>query len=210
LWMTDGYQRHFRHLWSGDATRHDPWDASYRTEAAHYPGSTMCSAFRTFQGWTALSAMRHDQGVLHTVPIARAISYLMMRPLLDDVEPEDLCGVRINHAFAARQRWHGWLLEARAGIPDVEPGDTVWWHCDMIHSVAPVEDQQGWGNVMYIPAAPWCPPNAAYATSVFQALKTGTSPPDFPEEHYERNWTNRGTDDDLNEVGRASVGLSPG
>ena len=89
LWMTDGYQRHFRHLWSGDATRHDPWDASYRTEAAHYPGSTMCSAFRTFQGWTALSAMRHDQGVLHTVPIARAISYLMMRPLLDDVEPED-------------------------------------------------------------------------------------------------------------------------
>ena len=35
-------------------------------------------------------------------------------------------------------------------------GDTVWWHSDMIHSVAPV---QGWGNVMYIPAAPWCPRN---------------------------------------------------
>jgi hypothetical protein len=77
----------------------------------------------------------------------------------------------------------------------------------MIHSVAPVEDQQGWGNVMYIPASPWCTPNAAYATSVLQALKTGTSPPDFPEEHYERNWTNRCTVDDLNEVGRASVGL---
>ena len=78
----------------------------------------------------------------------------------------------------------------------------------MIHSVAPVEDQQGWGNVMYIPAAPWCPRNAAYATSVLQALKTGTSPLDFPEEHYERDWTNRFTVDDLNELGRASVGLS--
>jgi Protein of unknown function (DUF1479) len=34
------------------------------------------------------------------------------------------------------------------GIPDVTAGDSVWWHVDMIHSVAPVEDQQGWGNVM--------------------------------------------------------------
>ena len=29
------------------------------------------SAFRTFQGWTALSDMDHDQGVLHAVPIPR-------------------------------------------------------------------------------------------------------------------------------------------
>ena len=207
LWMTEGYQQHFRHLWNGEPLLHDPWDASYRTEAAHYPGSTMCSAFRTFQGWTALSAMRHDQGVLHTIPIARAISYLMMRPLLDDVDPDDLCGVRLNRAFPANDRWHSWLLEARAGIPDVEPGDTVWWHSDMIHSVAPVHDQQGWGNVMYIPATPWCTPNAAYASAVLQALKTGMSAPDFPGEHYERDWVGRFTIDDLNEVGRASVGL---
>ena len=54
LWMTEGYQQHFRHLFNGDFAAHDPWDASYRTEAKQYPGSTMCSAFRTFQGWTAL------------------------------------------------------------------------------------------------------------------------------------------------------------
>ena len=56
LWMTEGYQQHFRHLFDGDVAAYDPWDAAYRTEAAQYPGSTMCSAFRTFQGWTALSA----------------------------------------------------------------------------------------------------------------------------------------------------------
>ena len=207
MWMAEGYQRHFQHLWDGDATRHDPWDASYRTEAAHYPGSTMCSAFRTFQGWTALSDMRHDQGVLHTVPIAKAIAYLMMRPLLDDVEPEDLCDVRLNRAIPVSERWHGWLLEARAGIPDIEPGDTVWWHCDMVHSVAPVENQQGWGNVMYIPATPWCTPNAAHASTSLRALELGLSASDFPAEHYERAWVGRFTINDLNETGRVSVGL---
>ena len=62
LWMTEGYQRHFRHLFDGNVAAYDPWDAAYRTEAAQYPGSTMCSAFRTFQGWTALSEMRARPG----------------------------------------------------------------------------------------------------------------------------------------------------
>ncbi|MET1088172.1 MAG: YbiU family protein [Arthrobacter sp.] len=32
---------------------------------------------------------------------------------------------------------------------DVEPGDSVWWHSDLIHSVEPVEPvehQKGWGT----------------------------------------------------------------
>jgi hypothetical protein len=44
-------------------------------------------------------------------------------------------------------------MEALSRIPDIRAGDSVWWHCDMIHSVAPVENQQGSGNVIYIPAA---------------------------------------------------------
>ena len=69
---------------------YDPWDAAHRTAGPQYPGSTMCSAFRTFQGWTALSDMDHDQGVLHTVPIPEAMAYLMLRPLLADV-PTTTC-----------------------------------------------------------------------------------------------------------------------
>ncbi len=45
-------------------TAGNPWDPAYRTAGPQYPGTTMCSAFRTFQGWTALSDMAHDQGVL--------------------------------------------------------------------------------------------------------------------------------------------------
>ena len=208
LWMTRAYQRAFRHLFDGSVERYDPWDAAHRTAGPQYPGSTMCSAFRTFQGWTALSDMDHDQGVLHTVPIPEAMAYLMLRPLLPDVPDDDMCGVTVNQVFPAGHEWHAPLLEALTGIPDVRAGDSVWWHCDMIHSVAPVESQRGWGNVMYIPAAPWCPRNEAYAAKVRDAFAQGESPADFPAEHYERSWPDRFHPADLNEIGRRGLGLA--
>ena len=208
LWMTRAYQRAFRHLFDGTVEQYDPWDAAHRTAGPQYEGTTMCSAFRTFQGWTALSDMDHDQGVLHTVPIPEAMGYLMLRPLLDDVADDDMCGVTVNQTFPASASWHPLLLEALSGIPDVKAGDSVWWHCDMIHSVAPVTGQQGWGNVMYIPAAPWCPRNERYAASVRDAFLTGTSPADFPAEDYERNWPDRFGPDRLNDIGRRGLGLA--
>ncbi len=207
LWMTRAYQQAFRHLFDGTVEQYDPWDAAYRTAGPQYPGTTMCSVFRTFQGWTALSDMAHDQGVLHTVPIPGAMAYLMLRPLLPDVPDDDMCGVTLNRTFPVTEQWHPLLRRALTGIPDVRAGDTVWWHCDLIHSVAPVEDQQGWGNVMYIPAAPWCPRNERYAARVRAAFDAGSSPDDFPAEHYERDWAGRFTAADLNETGRRGLGL---
>jgi hypothetical protein len=205
LWMTAAYQKAFRHLFDGSVEHYDPWDAAYRTDGPQYPGSTMCSVFRTFQGWTALSDMDHDQGVLHTVPIPEAMAYLMLRPLLDDVPDDDMCGVTVNQVFPAGNKWHPDLIAALSGIPSVEAGDSVWWHCDMIHSVAPVENQKGWGNVMYIPAAPWCPRNEAYAAEVREAFLSGASPSDFPAEHYEKDWPDRFPPSQLNETGRRGL-----
>jgi hypothetical protein len=207
LWMAEAYQRAFRHLFDGTVENYDPWDAAYRTCGPQYPGSTMCSVFRTFQGWTALSDMDHDQGVLHTVPIPEAMGYLMLRPLLADVPEDDMCGVTVDQVFPASEKWHSLLLQAVSGIPDVQAGDSVWWHCDMIHSVAPVRNQRGWGNVMYIPAAPWCARNEAYAASVREAFRTGASPSDFPAEDYESDWPNRFGFDELNAVGRKGLGI---
>ncbi|HJY96199.1 MAG TPA: DUF1479 domain-containing protein [Streptosporangiaceae bacterium] len=207
LWMTQAYQRAFRHLFDGTVEAYDPWDAAYRTAGPQYPGTTMCSAFRTFQGWTALSDMAHDQGVLHTVPIPEAMGYLMLRPLLSDVPDDDMCGVTTNKVFPVSDTRHPLLLEALTGIPDIRAGDSVWWHCDMIHSVAPVQNQRGWGNVMYIPAAPWCPRNERYAAAVREAFITGASPSDFPAENYERDWPNRFQPGDLNQTGRRGLDL---
>ena len=207
LWMTEAYQQAFRHLFDGSVEEYDPWDAAHRTAGPQYPGSTMCSVFRTFQGWTALSDMDHDQGVLFTVPIPEAMAYLMLRPLLSDVADDDMCGVTVNQAFPANDTWHPLLLQAVTGIPDVRAGDSVWWHADMVHGVDPVTDQKGWGNVMYIPAAPWCPRNENYAGSVSEAFRTGSSPSDFPAEHYERTWPNRFPVEGLNATGRRGLGL---
>jgi Gig2-like len=209
LWMKREYQQAFRHVFDGSIEEFDPWDAAYRTDGSQYPGTTMTSVFRTFQGWTALSDMDADQGVLHAVPIPEAIAYLLLRPLLDDVPEDDMCGVSLSRTFPITERWHRLLLDGMSGIPDVRAGDSVWWHGDMVHSVAPVTNQRGWGNVMYIPAAPWCARNERYARSVLSAFETGSSPDDFPAEHYERTWSNRFRVDDLNDYGRRSLGLRP-
>jgi hypothetical protein len=208
LWMTSAYQRAFRHLFDGTVEQYDPWDAAYRTSGPQYESTTMCSVFRTFQGWTALSDMAHDQGVLFTVPIPEAMAYMMLRPLLSDVPEDDMCGVTVGQVFPVNEHWHPLLVRAFAGIPDIQAGDSVWWHADVIHGVAPVEDQEGWGNVMYIPAAPWCPRNEEYAPRVRDAFLAGDSPSDFPEENYERSWPDRFAVADLNETGRRGLGMA--
>ena len=103
------------------------------------------------------------------------------------------------------EKWHPLLIEALTSIPALEAGDSVWWHCDVIHSVAPVDNQQGWGNVMYIPAAPMRE-NLAYAKKVKEALETGASPGDFPREDYEKR-QDRFTVNDLNIHGKRALGM---
>ncbi len=208
-WLLPAYQRVFRHVYAGNWSEYDPWDGAYRTEVREYPSTVMCSAFRSFQGWTALSDMPPDQGVLHTVPIPSAMAYLLLRALQDDVAEDDLCGAVNGQALAVTVRHHAVLLPALTPIPAVEPGDTVWWHADMIHSVGAVTGQRGWANVMYIPAAPYCEKNAAYAQACGEAFLTGASPGDFAAEDVETGWTGRATVDDLSETGRKQLGLEP-
>lgn len=207
-WLTPAYQDVFRHVFRGNVDDYDPWDAAHRPDVDEYEGgTTMCSMFRTFQGWTALSDMQHDQGVLHVVPIPEAMAYILLRALQPDVPDDELCGVTPKQVLPVSERWHPLLMRALTPIPDLRAGDSVWWHCDVVHSVAPVTDQQGWGNVMYIPAAPLCDKNRAYSAALAARLESGESPSDFPEEHYERDWADRFRARDLNDIGRRGLGI---
>ncbi|MGF6436220.1 hypothetical protein ABIC80_001871 [Kosakonia sp. 1610] len=208
-WLLPAYQRVFTNVFNGNLDQYDPWDAAHRTEVEEYTveNTTKCSVFRTFQGWTALSDMIAGQGLLHVVPIPEAMAYILLRPLLDDVPEDELCGVAPGRVLPVSEKWHPLLMEALSSIPALEAGDSVWWHCDVIHSVAPVENQQGWGNVMYIPAAPLCEKNLAYARTVKIALEQGASPGDFPREDYERDWSGRFTLADLNGHGKRALGM---
>ncbi|MBP2199523.1 DUF1479 domain-containing protein [Pantoea cypripedii] len=209
-WLLPAYQQVFRNIFNNQFADYDPWDAAHRTEVDEYDvaNTTKCSAFRTFQGWTALSDMETGQGLLHVVPVPEAMAYVLLRPLLSDVPEDELCGVAPGKVLPISQQWHPDLIAGLSSIPPLQAGDSVWWHCDVIHSVAPVESQQGWGNVMYIPAAPLCDKNLRYAEKVANALDFGISPPDFPREDYERDWQERFTTADLNAIGKRSLGLA--
>lgn len=209
-WLHPAYLKVFDNIYRNDFKAYDPWDAAYRTEVDEYAyqNTVKCSAFRTFQGWTALCDMKANQGVLHTLPIPKAMAYLLLRPLLNDVPEDELCGVMPGKVLPVSKQWHPLLVEGLSPIPDVEAGDSVWWHCDVIHSVAPVLNQQGWGNVMYVPAAPMCPKNRRYAKDVFDAFAVGASPSDFPREDYEKHWKGRFSVDELNEIGRLGLNVA--
>lgn len=208
-WLLPAYQQVFASVFNGDIEQYDPWNAAHRTEVEEYTvdNTTKCSVFRTFQGWTALSDMIPGQGLLHVVPIPEAMAYVLLRPLLSDVPEDELCGVAPGKVLPISERWHPLLMRALTSIPALEAGDSVWWHCDVIHAVAAVDNQQGWGNVMYIPAAPMCEKNLAYAHKVKQALEQGASPGDFPRENYESDWSGRFTLSDLNIHGRRALGI---
>ncbi|WP_320709110.1 DUF1479 domain-containing protein [Enterobacter sp. 302C9] len=208
-WLLPAYQQVFARVFDGNVEKYDPWNAAHRTEVEEYTvdNTTKCSVFRTFQGWTALSDMIPGQGLLHVVPIPEAMAYILLRPLLDDVPEDELCGVAPGRVLPVSEKWHPLLIETLTSIPALDAGDSVWWHCDVIHSVEPVENQQGWGNVMYIPAAPMCEKNLAYAKKVKEALETGASPGDFPREDYEKSWQDRFTVNDLNIHGKRALGM---
>lgn len=206
-WLTPAYQKVFRHVFSGNLDAYDPWDGAWRSEVSEYDSPRRCSAFRTFQGWTAMSDMSPSEGVLHTLPIASAMTYKLLRALQDDTADDELCGATLAQTLPANEKWHPDLIDGMTPIPAVEPGDTVWWHGDLIHSVGPVVDQQGWGNVMYIPASPWCEKNAAYARKCGEDFLRGTSPSDFAHEDYEVDWTGRAALSDLNERGLAQLDI---
>ena len=195
-------------MFDGDWRSYDAWDGAYRTDVDEFTSTVMCSAFRTFQGWTALSDMQPDEGVLNVVPIPHAMAYMLLRALQDDVDDDDLCGAANGQALPITEEFHSILLPALSPIPAVEPGDTVWWHGDLIHSVAcKVEDRTVGCIVALHPATPGCAKNDAYAASCGTAFVDGRSPSDFAAEDYEVTWSGRPSPSDLSELGRSQLQL---
>ena len=206
-WLDPAYQRIYGAIFEGHWQDYDPWLARYRGQTREFASPAVCSMLRTFQGWTALTRQGPNDGTLSLIPIAKSIAYFLTRALQDDVGPDDLCGAEPGRALGATQRWHGDILDALISIPEVGPGDTVWWHPDVIHSVADEHKGQDFANVIYIGATPKCPKNEAYAKRQAQHFLAGRSAPDFAAEDYEIDFEGRATLDDLTDLGRAQMAL---
>jgi hypothetical protein len=207
-WLDPAYAEVYREVFAGNWRAYDPFDGAFRAQTEEIPSPAVCSAFRTFQGWTALTRQGPGDGTLQLLPIARAIVYLLLRPLAKDVPDDDLCGAKPGRALSLVEQWHALLKPAITPIPVVEPGDTVWWHSDIIHAVEDHHKGSGYSNVIYIGAAPYCAKNAAYLERQKVAFLSGASAPDFSAENFETEFEGRATPDDLTELGKRQMGLT--
>ncbi|MGF6444297.1 DUF1479 domain-containing protein [Paraburkholderia youngii] len=206
-WLDDNFRRVYRHVFSGEWRQYDAFDAAWRPQAREIRSPTVCSMFRTFQGWTALTPQGPGDGTLQLVPIASAMVYVLLRALQDDVADDDLCGAMPGRALSIDAKWHAPLHEAMSSIPLMQAGDTVFWHSDVIHAVEDAHRGTGYSNVMYIAAAPGCAKNDEYLKRQLPTFLRGESPPDFPADNFETDFVGRATGASLTDLGKTQLGF---
>jgi hypothetical protein len=207
-WLDENFRKVYRHVFSGNWQEYDAYDAAYRPEAREVASPAVCSMFRTFQGWTALTRQGKGDGTLQLIPIANSMVYVLLRALQDDVPEDDLCGAAPGRALSINPQYHSLLIEALSSIPLMQPGDTVFWHSDVVHAVENEHKGSGYSNVMYISSTPGCAKNTAYLAKQAPTFLSGRTPPDFAPDDFEVDFKGRGTVADLTPLGRSQLGLS--
>ena len=70
-WLDENFRKVYRHVFSGNWRDYNAYDAAYRPEAREVPSPAVCSMFRTFQGWTALTRQGKGDGTLQLIPDRR-------------------------------------------------------------------------------------------------------------------------------------------
>ncbi|MGA8595143.1 MAG: YbiU family protein [Bryobacteraceae bacterium] len=208
-WLEPNFQTVYRHVFSGDWRKYNAFDAAWRPDVQEFPSPAVCSMFRTFQGWTALTRQGQGDGTLQLIPIANSMVYILLRALQDDVPETELCGAKPGRALSVEPEWHSLLLEGLTSIPLMQPGDTVFWHSDVVHAVENEHKGNGYSNVMYIAATVGCEKNSAYLAKQAPAFLSGKTPPDFAPDNFEVDFRGRATEADLTPLGRNQMGLPP-
>jgi uncharacterized protein DUF1479 len=196
----------YRHVFGGDLDKYDPFEAWGRTEIQEIPSPAVCRMFRTFQGWTALTRQGPNDGTLQLLPVADAMPWMLLRALQDDVPEDELCGAAACRAMVINRQYHSLLLEGYGSIPLMQPGDTIFWHPDVLHGVEDAHRGDGYSSVMYIAPAPDCDKNRQYAHLQRAAFEAGLSAPDFAPDNFEVDFRGRFTRADLSPLGLRVMG----
>ncbi|KIY65448.1 DUF1479-domain-containing protein [Cylindrobasidium torrendii FP15055 ss-10] len=213
-WEDPTFRSSFHDILSGEWRKHDAFNLGGRITARHsmYRRPNQASIFRSFQGWLAMSPIAPTQGTLKVFPdILLSNAYLILRPFFRPVENSNEIDVLnaenwkfdiSSPDFAGLTKtvggWHGprptpelhphmRLEEAMTSMPAVNPGDTVWWHCDMVHSVEEEHTGDNDSAVMYIPAMPLTSLNKQYIDRQLESFLRGVRPPDYPDTTKDEN-----------------------
>ncbi|KAF9074171.1 hypothetical protein BDP27DRAFT_1214828 [Rhodocollybia butyracea] len=199
-WEDPQYRSCWRRILKGGSSwrEHDPFDASPRVGAKQdlYNAPNQCSIFRPWQGWTSMSTTKQNEGTLHVLPMVQlATSYILLRPffrprssssgslkfedwevdLSDPVFPGS--GMGKGQELNENTHPHLKLNKTMTAIPIVQPGDQVYWHCDVVHAVESQHKGKGDSSVMYIPAVPLTEHNAGYLRDQRIHFEQGLPPP---------------------------------
>ena len=76
------------------------------------------------------------RGTLRVVPLLKeSTAYWYLRPFLQDVPRDFFPGAAPGKSFHILEKWHPKLYDTLIPIPDVGPGDTVWWHADLVKRI---------------------------------------------------------------------------
>ena len=208
-WTDVEYRAVYKRIFNGSLDDYNPWLVDHRNTAnmnnlGHANGATF---FRGFQGWLSLSTSGPGSGTLKVLPNLKEVTqYLMLRPLLDDVAKDVLPGVVPGKTFHLTDKYHNLLRNSLVSIPSIEPGDTVWWHPDLVHAVEEWNSSGNMNSVLYIPAGPDCTLNQQYLRRLRYAMIGKQSPPDFPASDREKDYKGRVTLTDLTEAGLEMMG----
>ncbi|XP_006459018.1 hypothetical protein AGABI2DRAFT_217897 [Agaricus bisporus var. bisporus H97] len=236
-WEDPTFRKCFEDILTGNWREHDPYALRGRLDARSslYGRPNQSTVFRTFQGWLSMSETGPGQGTLKVFPnVLLSNAYIILRPFFKPLVPVDSLdildpknwAVDLNNpefpgiyprdnGFAGptptpRLHPHLFLEKTMTSAPKVNPGDTVFWHCDVVHSVE--EDHTGNEDsaVMYIPAVPFTTSNLDYIQRQKECFLAGQRPPDFPKGPAEAEFIGIGGVGDVdNELGKRAMGLSP-
>ncbi|CCH46093.1 hypothetical protein BN7_5681 [Wickerhamomyces ciferrii] len=166
-WEDEEYRKCYEDVFNGDSENYDPYDVTHRTKANMniYPVANACSVFRSFQELT---------------------NYYLLKPLFNvfdelDLQSSKFLGSKLgkNQEFNDKSHPDLNLSKLMTSIPKVEPGDAVFWHCDLIHAADLVHRGEVDSSVMYIPAVPLCDLNTKYLKLQREAFLKGLTGPDI-------------------------------
>ena len=206
-WIDKAYQKIYSDIFEDNFKNYNPFNAKYRDEIIEFESPAVAHVFRTFQGWTALTEQGPNDGTLQLIPIAKGMAYVLTRALLDDVPENELCGSKAGKALSINEKYHSLLLKGLISIPKMNPGDTIWWHPDVVHAVEDKHLGKNFSNVVYVGATPYCKKNLDYIKKQSKKFLEGKSPPDFAAEDFETHYKGRVTEKDLSISAKKQLGL---
>jgi hypothetical protein len=233
-WVDPAYRKVYEKIFSGNPELHDYYDMSTRKSANQsiFDPGWHSTVLRSFQGWTALTGTGKGRGSLLLYPdVKNEIAYMLLRPFFSP--PEDGCLDPTKWKFDAESSWfpgtfkndsqyaspsshpHVKMRECMVHIPDMRPGDTLWWHSDMLHAVEVEHDGDHEASVAYVAATPTTEGNLKYMKKQVDAfLDDGNCPEDFwygrkeedcMKERTFKGWN--GVEGIISEEGRRAAGL---